>query len=316
MRLIVFTLISFFYLYGDAHIFIYHRFGDDRYPSTNTSINELKSQFNYFKTNGYKVVPLSQIFEKIDKNQDIPDNWIVLTIDDNYRSFYTNALAIFKEYNYPFTIFVSVQATNEKFGDFMTWDNLKEAKKYGDVEFHSFAHPHMTHLGNQQIIEDTKNGLDIFVKNMGYTPKYFAYPFGEYDDRVKNIFKINFTFDGILNQAPGGTTKYSDKYDLNRFPLVGNVNLKEHLKYSSLVCVEWIEPKEYPKNMILTKIKAKTNKNINKIMLFVSGENKWHNLDIRNGEIDANVNIKLTKDRTRVILSTDYYKITTKLLVK
>jgi len=43
---------------SDGHIFVYHRFDDTRYPTTNTSTKELRREFNYFKNNNYKVVPL------------------------------------------------------------------------------------------------------------------------------------------------------------------------------------------------------------------------------------------------------------------
>ena len=49
------------YLFGDGHIFVYHRFDDIRYPTTNTSTKELRREFNYFKNNSYKVVPLIDI---------------------------------------------------------------------------------------------------------------------------------------------------------------------------------------------------------------------------------------------------------------
>jgi len=41
-------------LQADAHIFVYHRFSDTRHPSTNTSLSELRKEFNHFKNNGYK----------------------------------------------------------------------------------------------------------------------------------------------------------------------------------------------------------------------------------------------------------------------
>ena len=37
---------------ADAHIFNYHRFDDDRHPSTNISSKNLREQFEYFKEKG------------------------------------------------------------------------------------------------------------------------------------------------------------------------------------------------------------------------------------------------------------------------
>ena len=40
---------------ADAHIFNYHRFDDDRHPSTNISSKNLREQFEYFKEKGCHV---------------------------------------------------------------------------------------------------------------------------------------------------------------------------------------------------------------------------------------------------------------------
>mgnify|MGYP001014122039 CR=1 FL=1 len=111
MRKILFLwLLAYLYSIADATIFVYHRFGDDRHPSTNTSIEQLRKDFEYIKNNGYTVVPLSKVVELIQKKQEVPDKWVVITIDDNYKSFYANGLKVFKEYGYPFTLFVYIKA--------------------------------------------------------------------------------------------------------------------------------------------------------------------------------------------------------------
>ena len=74
MKYIFYIFFSSLYLYANSHIFIYHRFGDDRYKSTNTTIEELRKEFEYFKQNGYKVVPLSKITAKLKAKEDIPHN--------------------------------------------------------------------------------------------------------------------------------------------------------------------------------------------------------------------------------------------------
>lgn len=301
------------YLFCDAKVFIYHRFDDPKHQSTNTSTKELKAQFEYFKTNNYDVVPLEKILNKLKNKEDIPSNWVALTIDDTYKSFYQNGLKLFKEYNYPFTLFVYVEATENKYGDFMTWDELKEVKKYGEVELHSYSHPSLIKLSNEDIAKDTQKAIDIFEKNMGYKAKIYSYPFGEYDDRVKNEI-LKFGFDSILNQNNGSVNSKSDIFDINRIALVENVNIKEKIKYKTLD-VEWIEPKDYPKDGILKTVKAKVDPGIEKAKVFVSTYG-WQDVKVNNGIIEIQLNKKLNLARNRVAISTDYYTISNKLLIK
>ncbi|MCK9338355.1 MAG: polysaccharide deacetylase family protein, partial [Arcobacteraceae bacterium] len=201
MRKTLFILL-FLYIYSlaDATIFVYHRFGDDKHPSTNTSLTQLKNDFEYFRKNNYEVVPLSTLVKTIQDGKEVPTNWVVLTIDDAYKSFYTNGLEIFKEYGYPFTLFVYVKATDQKYGDFMTWDMLKDVLPYGEVELHSYSHPRLTNLTIEQIKADTQKSYEIFEKKMGYKPKFYAYPYGEYNDNVKEAIKDS-GFEAILNQS-------------------------------------------------------------------------------------------------------------------
>ena len=211
-------------VWADAHIFIYHRFNDSRYPTTNTTLEELRKEFDYFKKNGYEVIPLEKLVKALHNKEAIPDNWIVLTIDDNYKSFYEHGLALFKEYNYPFTMFVYVGATEQKYGDFMSWEQLRETAKYGSLEFHSLNHPHMTELNDEALKKDFDEGLALFEKRLSMKPRYFSYPFGEFSPRVKAITQ-SYGFEAILNQTMGAVASFSDPLDLDRSALVGKSDL-------------------------------------------------------------------------------------------
>ncbi len=209
MRFLLLIAVSFTYLFANAHIFVYHRFGDDRHPSTNTTILELEKQFEYFKKHNYEVVPIEKIIEKVKNKQEVPDNWVGLAIDDSFKSFYNNGLAVFKKYDYPFSLYVYVKATKKKYKDFMTWEQIKEASKYGTIGLHSYGHKRMTHLSSQEVYKDTKKAIELFEKNLGYTPKTYVHPYGEYDEKTLTQLK-KFNFDAIFNQSSGSITKDSD----------------------------------------------------------------------------------------------------------
>lgn len=313
MKYFLLLCISYLYLSANAHVFVYHRFGDDRHQSTNTTLKELNKEFRYFKENGYKVVPMMDIVKKVQNKEKVPDNWVAFNIDDSYRSFYENGLPLFKKYNYPFTLFVYVEATQKKYPDFMTWEEIKESSKYGEISLHSYGHGHLTHMSNEQIYKDTKKSYDIFVEKLGFKPQGYVYPYGEYDERVKNQIK-KFDFEYIANQSSGSVNSKSDVFDLNRVALVGKVNLKAKLKYKTLDAL-WIEPKEYPKDGILKRVKVKVDPKIKQIKIYLSGYG-WQNIKVKDGIIDINLNKKLKLSRSRVAISPDYYTISSKLLIK
>ena len=313
MKYFLLLCLSYLYLNANAHIFIYHRFGDSKHESTNTSLEELEKEFIYFKNNGYEVVPLTKIIDKLKRKEEIPNNWVALTIDDAYKSFYKNGLELFKKYNYPFTLFVYVEATQKKYPDFMSWNEIKETSKYGEIALHSYSHKQLVKLTNEEIEKDTKESFSIFEKELGFKPKGYSYPYGEYNDRVKEEIK-KFGFEYILNQNNGSVNSKSDIFDLNRIALVGKIDLKEKIKYNSLEAA-WIEPKNYPENGILKQVTVQVNPEIKDAKLFISTYG-WQDIKVKNGIIDIRLDKKLNLNRNRVAISTDYYTISNKLLIK
>ena len=286
-------------LLADGHIFVYHRFGESQHASTNTSIETLKAQFDYFKQHHYQVVPLSKLANALRKHQNIPDKWVVLTIDDSYKSFYTNALAIFKAYHYPFSLFVYVEATQKRYGDFMSWKQIKEASQYGEIGLHSYGHRHLVSLSKESIAKDTEHALDIFAKQLGFVPKYYAYPYGEYTPSIKKALK-HYGFTLILNQNAGAVDKESDPYDLDRIALTGEVNLASKLAIQRLH-VTWIEPLTWPKNGKLNTIDAKIAPTIKNVTYYVSGYG-WKTATVHAGRVYLHPKLKLVKNRTRIFI--------------
>ncbi|MFP3983072.1 MAG: hypothetical protein ACLFV2_05200 [Desulfurivibrionaceae bacterium] len=67
-------------------VLIYHRFGEDKYPTTNVSVEKFKQQMAWLKANDYKVIPLSRLVKSLHQGEKLPEKSVVITIDDGYRS--------------------------------------------------------------------------------------------------------------------------------------------------------------------------------------------------------------------------------------
>ena len=97
MRKFFFLALLPLLLWGDAHIFVYHRFGDSEHAATNTSVEVLRAEFDHLKNNGFKVIPLERLRKAFQNGEPIDKKWVVLTIDDNYKSFDENGLPLFND---------------------------------------------------------------------------------------------------------------------------------------------------------------------------------------------------------------------------
>ena len=74
---------------------MYHRFEENKYPSTNIRIQDFKSQIDLVKNSGIKFISHKE-FEEF-ANIDNSDKKILLTIDDGFSSFYNKAWPILKK---------------------------------------------------------------------------------------------------------------------------------------------------------------------------------------------------------------------------
>jgi len=285
---------------SDGHIFVYHRFDDTRYPTTNTSTKELRREFNYFKNNNYKVVPLIEIVNKIKLKEKVPNNWVALSIDDGFKTFYTNGLSVFKEFNYPFTLFIAVKYTEKKYRDYVSWKQLKEIKKYGDVEFHTYGHGHYGQMSDEAIKKDMDKGLALMKKHLNYEPRLFVYAYGESDDRVKKVVE-QYNFKAVFNQNIGAVHgECSDEYDLDRSALVGKAPFKLYLKFKELCGVSFQQPTTFPKNKIVKTVEVTLeDKSIKSAEIFISN-NGWTRVKVHNGKILWNANKKVKLNRIKI----------------
>ena len=69
---------------------MYHRFDENKYPSTNIKINDFKKQIEIIQNNNIKFINPKNFDVALNKNK--KERKILLTIDDAFSSFYENAL--------------------------------------------------------------------------------------------------------------------------------------------------------------------------------------------------------------------------------
>jgi peptidoglycan/xylan/chitin deacetylase (PgdA/CDA1 family) len=299
---LLFLLLSPYLLLADGHIFVYHRFDDNRYPTTNISTKELRKEFNYLKKNDYKVVPLIAIITKVNNDEEVPSKWVAFTIDDGFKSFYTHGLSIFKEYNYPFTLFIAVKYTEKKYKDYVSWKQLKTIAKYGDIEFHSYGHGHFGQMSDEKIKADMDKGLALMKKHLNYEPNLFVYPYGEYDDRVAKVIKP-YGFKAVFNQNIGAVHGVcSDANDIDRAAVVGSNahDFKLYLRFQELCGVTFQQPHIYPKNKIVKTVEITLeDKSIKSADIFISN-NGWTKVKVKNGKILWHANKKVRLNRIKI----------------
>jgi len=249
---------------------MYHRFNENKYPSTNIKMNVFKEQIETIKSLGYEFYDPSLLIDEFEKTKE--NKKILITIDDGFKSFYLYAWPYLKKNNIPFILFVSTEPVGKN--GYMNWDEIKEieSSKFGYIGHHSHTHEYLIEFNNKDFINDIEIASKIFKEELGYIPTIFSYPFGEYSLDMKNYISKNFKL--AFGQHSGVIDKNKDKFELPRFPI--NEKYGDLKRFKSLVNYSPLEyrnlkPEEKnisdnnnPPNLIIEFFQEQKNiKNIN-----------------------------------------------------
>lgn len=207
---------------GDAKsavVFMYHRFGEDEYPSTNITAEQFNAHIKELTNGSYTVMGISDIVAALQGGGGLPDRTIGITIDDAYRSVYELAWPVFKKNNIPFTVFVSTEQLDAGYSNYMTWDMVRDLVRGGaTIGGHSANHAHLPELGLAGVKKELAHSAERFKQELGFVPDIFAYPYGEADaDVVKAVKEAGYK--AAFGQQSGAMSDESDFMYLPRFAL-------------------------------------------------------------------------------------------------
>ena len=195
---------------------MYHRFNENKYPSTNIKNEVFLEQLKEIENLKVEFINYKK-FEELMKTK-IDQNYLLLTIDDAFESFYLNAWPILKSKKIPFILFVSTREVG-KYG-YMTWEQINEILSSNLVTIgnHSHSHDYLIDWEEEKIRFDIETSIKIFKKKIGYSPKIFSYPFGEYSNIMKKIIS-SLNFDFAFGQHSGVIDRTKNLLELPRFPI-------------------------------------------------------------------------------------------------
>ena len=258
---------------------MYHRFNESKYPSTNIQMDIFKQQIEIIKNSNYKFNNPNE-FEKMFNTPKIKKE-ILITIDDAFLSFYQEAWPFLKKNKIPFILFVSTEPVGKR--GYMTWSQIREVESedFAFIGHHSHTHDYLINETNDQFISDIEKANKIFLKELGYIPNLFSYPFGEYSKFMRNYVSENFKF--AFGQHSGVIDLNKDKFELPRFPI--NEKYGELKRFKSIINYFPLEYKEiFPEEKYLSQennppkfqVKFfKEQKNLDNINCYSNEGNKW-----------------------------------------
>ena len=161
-------------------VLMYHRFGEDKYPSTNIRLEQLDAHIQELTSGNYNVLPVPEIIRALRAGEALPDRTIGISIDDAFRSVYENAWPRFRKAGLPFTVFVATDNVDKGHSDFMTWEQIREMHDNGvTIAAHSLSHGHLPSKTEAVTEREVNGSVERIEEMIAFRPTLFAYPYGE-----------------------------------------------------------------------------------------------------------------------------------------
>ena len=185
-------------------ILMYHsisRYATPEFKQFVVSPLSFADQMAYLYQQAYTPVTVSQFIDMRSQGSSaLPMRPIVITFDDGFADFYTHALPVLVQYNFPATLYVTTAFVNgtsrwlERAGESMrqmlTWAQLREINALGiECGAHSHLHPQLDTLPGSIVRAEVVQSKRLLEDHLGRQALSFAYPFGYQNALVRRLVR-------------------------------------------------------------------------------------------------------------------------------
>ncbi|MGQ8367218.1 polysaccharide deacetylase family protein [Glaciecola sp. 1036] len=221
--------------YQKVPILCYHQFTRDRSSSNPMVVTEAEftQQMAYLHEKGYQVISLQEASEFVRGQRELPDNAVVITIDDGYRSFKDIALPVLTKYQFPSTMFIYPEFIGGKLA--LSWQDVKSLVNHPlvEIESHSTTHSSLSRNPSGEDIRgyqtrirgEVEQAQQRIYRNTHQKVRHFAYPYGNTSAELVGVLEQHNYQTGVTVQR-GSNPAFSSPYLLNRTMIYGGDSMQ------------------------------------------------------------------------------------------
>ena len=210
----------------------YHEL-NEKLPETAMRIHtsKFRRQMETIRQLGITVITLEDFLAWKRGDKKIPEKSLLLTFDDGWKSVYTDALPILREFHYPFSLYLYKQYVDGG-GKALTSAMIQEMVTGGaGIGSHSVSHPYPATIKKYQKKGD--DAYDAFLRTeMGESKRFleykfgqkvttYAYPGGYHTDEMFPLAK-EFGYTSAFTVVPGKVKRSTADLTLPRYMIFGN----------------------------------------------------------------------------------------------
>ena len=194
--------------------------------------SKFRKQMEAIRLLGIKVITLEEFIAWKKGDQQIPEKSILITFDDGWKSVYTDAFPILKEFGFPYTVFLYKNYIDGG-GKALTTPMIQEMLTAGGLSIgsHSVSHPYPLTVKSYR--KKGANVYDAYLrKEMGESKRFieskfpvmvnsYAYPGGYYTEEMLKLGD-EFGYDCMFTVVPGKIKRAQPNETLPRYIILGN----------------------------------------------------------------------------------------------
>jgi peptidoglycan/xylan/chitin deacetylase (PgdA/CDA1 family) len=210
----------------------YHDFSESQ-PETAMRLrtSKFRKQMQAIKQLGITVITLDDYLSWKRGEKTLPEHCMLLTLDDGWKSVYTEAFPILKEFGYPFTLYLYKNYVDGG-GKALTTPMIQEMMKSGaTIGSHSVTHPFPGDIKSRA--KKGSDVLDAYLRNeMGESQRFleskfpgkvttFAYPGGFHIDEMYKLAD-EFHYAALFTVIPGKVKRSTPDKTTPRYMILGN----------------------------------------------------------------------------------------------
>jgi peptidoglycan/xylan/chitin deacetylase (PgdA/CDA1 family) len=217
-------------------VLMYHRIGDannDWERKYTVAPERFAAQMRRLHRKGYRACCIADFVRWLGGDGGLPEGAFVLTFDDGFLGVYEHARPVLAELGWPATVFL----VSGLLGQRDVWTETENCTGHTQAllgrehivqmardgfTFHSHTRHHvdLPTLDAEQLADELAGARTDLEDLLSYPVTYLAYPYGRFDDRVRDA-TIAAGYDAAFSVQPGFNRPGIDPYRLRRLDVWG-----------------------------------------------------------------------------------------------
>lgn len=201
----------------------------DRFKKFTLSPEIFAQHMKLMSDQGYIPITVADYALRVNTLSSLPDKPAIITFDDGFADFYSEAFPILQEFHFPASLFIvtgDMEGTSkwlrlegEQDRKMMTWSQLSEVQRAGiECGTHSETHIHLDTAKSKIARREIFHSKDRLEQKLGGPVHSIAYPYGHYTWTVRQmVIEAGYTAACAVRNAMSHTG--DDLYGLARITI-------------------------------------------------------------------------------------------------